>query len=507
MTGKPYQSSFDRLLAAVAPGLAARRLLSRARLANVERLYEAVTASNYRPRRGSMASADLVMENAKGRLREYGRWLDENSDLAVGVLDDLVSNVVGVGVGVEPMVLTRRHQPLQSANDQLRDLWHEFWRRPEVTGEIPGPELERLVCRSWLRDGEVFVRHIGAAAPRAPLGYLLAPLESDYVPWDYVEPREAVTHGIRKDEYGRPLAYYVYRQHPGNLGITGMFSPSVETIQVPADEMTHLKFVRRLHQTRGASVLHACLERLDDIKDYEASERIAARFAAAITAFIKKPEFAAGAGSGLVDDNQDRAFDMAPGTIFDGLLPGEDVGMIDSKRPNNDIANFIAIQERRIAAGSGSRYSSVSRNYNGTYSAQRQELVEGAVHYRRLFSYLAAQFYMPVWERFITAAVLSGRFRVPRSADPRSVFRPQLRAPSLPWIDPLKEVEAYSKAVEQGFRARQQVIRDMGGDPREVDALLAVDEFDVRPANSAQPAPPAPGVDESAQEQQQDEAA
>ena len=36
-------------------------------------------------------------------------------------------------------------------------------------------------------------------------------------------------------------------------------------------------------------------------------------------------------------------------------------------------------------------------------------------------------------------------------------------------------------AVQQGFKARWQVIRDLGGDPRQVDALLEADPLDVRP--------------------------
>ena len=65
--------------------------------------------------------------------------------------------------------------------------------------------------------------------------------------------------------------------------------------------------------------------------------------------------------------------------------------------------------------------------------------------------------------------------------DRKTLYKPEIRPPSLPWIDPMKEINAYAIAVEKGFRARQQVIRDLGGDPRQVDALLASDPLDVRP--------------------------
>jgi lambda family phage portal protein len=441
------------------------------------------------------------MDTAQARIREYARWLDENHDLATGVLDDLVSNIVGTGVGVEPMAKTAGGDPAQRVNDQLSGLWSEFWASPEVTGELPGTELERLVCRTWLRDGELFLQHLTtpAVVSGSPLGYLVAPLEGDFVPFDEITTDPRAVHGIVKDGLGRPLAYHVYKTHPGNLMTLGGYSGlTPETVVVAAANMTHIKFARRLLQTRGVSIFHSVFTRLDDIKDYEESERIAARVAAAFTAYIKKGE-----AFEMPSDTStgDRQMEMAPGMIFDNLLPGEDVGTIDPKRPNNDVENYIAIQERRIAAGTGTRYSAVARNYNGTYSSQRQELVEGAVHYRRLFSYLAQKFYLPVWQRFIDAARLSGRLRLTPGIDEATLYRPQLRAPSLPWIDPLKEIQAHGMAVEHGFRARAQVIRDLGGDPREVDALLAADELDLRP-----PAPPQDAQDDE-EDQDQDQAA
>jgi lambda family phage portal protein len=476
------------------PGWAAKRQVARAKLAAANRLYEAVQASNYRPRRGSSASADVVMDAAKSRPREYGRWLDENHDLAIGVLDDLVSNIVGAGVGVEPMCrwATGDKAPIVALNDDLLGLWSDFWRAPEITGEIPGPELERLVCRSWLRDGEVFAQHVTAPIGiyPGPIQYAIQAFESDWVPFELIETRDGVIHGVQKDRFGRPRVYFLYAHHPGDrLG----FSVPTDLIPVSADNMMHIKFTRRLHQTRGVSILHGVFTRLDDVKDYEESERVAARVQAAISLFIKDT---LGSEIATAPVTNDRMMQMAPGMVFRGL-PGEEPVLLDPNRPNNNVGNFIAIQERRIAAGTGTRRSAIGRDYNGTYSAQRQELVEGAVHYRKLFSYLVAKFYLPVWRRFIDQSRVSGLLRVPSGIDMRSLYLPELRQQPLPWIDPLKEVNAHAMAVERGFRSRQQVIRDLGGDPRKVDAQLEADPYDVRPPETgAKPNNPASTEDD-----------
>ena len=53
----------------------------------------------------------------------------------------------------------------------------------------------------------------------------------------------------------------------------------------------------------------------------------------------------------------------------------------ECKRPNPNLITFRNGQLRAFAAGISASYSSVSRNYDGTYSSQRQELVEQWVHY------------------------------------------------------------------------------------------------------------------------------
>ena len=124
------------------------------------------------------------------------------------------------------------------------------------------------------------------------------------------------------------------------------------------------------------------MSRFEDVKDYEESERIAAKVAASMCAYIKKND-AGGMGSPLngtlvIDPNgaEVRELRMTPGAIFDDLLPGEEVGTIASNRPNPNAATWRKEQLRAAAGGVGVSYSSLSLDYNGTYSAQRQELIE-----------------------------------------------------------------------------------------------------------------------------------
>ena len=59
---------------------------------------------------------------------------------------------------------------------------------------------------------------------------------------------------------------------------------SDQTKRIGAANMLHLKSVHRIRQLRGVSVLN----RFDDLKDCEESERIAAKIVASMAAFIRK---------------------------------------------------------------------------------------------------------------------------------------------------------------------------------------------------------------------------
>ncbi|MFK5131516.1 phage portal protein, partial [Glaesserella parasuis] len=142
--------------------------------------------------------------------------------------------------------------------------------------------------------------------------------------------------------------------------------------------------------------------RLADLKDYEESERVAARIAAALTMYIKKGDPALFDPDDVSKEN--RYFDIAPGQVVDDLKPGEDIGLINSNRPNTNLESFRNGQLRATAAGTRSSYSSIARDYNGTYSSQRQELVESFEGYAVLQDHFVASISRPIYREWLRMA-------------------------------------------------------------------------------------------------------
>lgn len=457
----------DKTIEVISPEAALRRDTAR-KVLKAQRAYEAAQPSRLRKVKTDPGSGDAIVERAGESLRLQARHLDENHDLASGVLDCLVNNVVGRGINVEPQVKLKSGDLAKPINDQLLELWEEWIRFPEVTWECHWNHMLRLIARHWFRDGEVLIKHIEGTSRNIDHGtlvpYSLEMIEADFLPFELNDQKKSIIHGVEKNAWRRPRAYYLYKEHPGN---NYTLVTRQDTKRFAAEKILHLKIAKRISQTRGVSIFASVMTRMEDIKDYELSERLAAKVAASICAFIRKS--LDGPTSGLqVDETGNRLMKMQPGMIFDNLLPGEEVGMIDSNRPNTMLEQFRNSQLRAVAAGTSTGYSSIAKDYNGTYSAQRQELVEQSVHYAVLREYFIERCVRPVWERFVEMAVLSGQLKVPQNEiNPLTLKKAGFQGPVMPWIDPQKEVTAEEKAVAAGFKSRAEVIRARGGNPQD----------------------------------------
>lgn len=466
MTDNP--SWLDRAIAAVAPHWGLKRAQARTLL----RLYEAAQPSRYRKQRADNASGDATTRRAGAPLRALARHLDQNHDLACGLLTTLCDRIVGpTGIAVEPQPRTRDgaiHDELAKAQAAV---WEAWGRQPETTKEHSWASAEWLLCLAWLRDGEALLQVLEGAVPflehgsRVPLSLEL--LEADYLA-DLDDERLGITQGVERDAWGKPRAFHLYKTHPGDYGWR------LDTKRVPAERIIHVKSVRRFRQARGVTILAAVLNRLDDLKDYEESERVAARVAAAMAGFVRKgtPDMYMPPEPGTNGELAPRDFKLQPGLIFDTLAPGEEVGAIDVKRPSGLLEPFRNAMLKAIAAGTGSNYSTVARDYSGTYSSQRQSLVEADISYRSLTDDFKDQCTQPIYERVQRMAVLAGLYRLPRDIDPETVFSADYRGPPMPWISPDDEAKANEMLVKGGFRSRAQIIRERGESPADVLAQI-----------------------------------
>lgn len=490
----------DLALANFAPRFAIRQLQARRAIMGY---YEAAKSSRLHKSRGPSGSPDESTRLAADKLRDDARHLEENYDIAKGVLDVLVDNVIGTGIVPEPQVQDTEGKLHREFNAELLKLHKDWIRTPEVTHELDYYSSQRLTARSWFRDGEMFTQHLSGPVRGLDHGthvpYSIELIEADYVPSQLEEPSKGITQGIQKNAWGRPRGYHVYLNHPG----ANTFVLSSQTKRVSAERMIHLKTMARVKQTRGVSIFACVMNRFDDIKEIEESERVAARVAAAMTGFIKKgsPDMYIAPNTGNAEDDF-REMEFNPGMIYDELNVGEEVGTIASNRPNNEVITFRDGMLRAAASGVGTGASSISKNYDGSYSSQRQELVESYVHYGILWSFFVYKQAMPIWEEFVKAAILSNKIAVPGDVDQDTIYDAAHSRPAMPWIDPQKEMKGVALELENRIASRSQIIRRRGGNPDEVrKQLVDEQERDIEdglipdPTKIVEPEPGEPGTE------------
>jgi capsid protein len=138
-------SLLDDAIGLISPGWKAARLRSRA----VIQAFEAVKPTRTHKARRENRSANQLSQNGAVSLREQARWLDNNNDLVIGILDKLEERVIGSeGIIVDPHPVLKNGNIAKKFASQIRSAWAEWSVSPDVTGEFTRPMLERLLLRA-----------------------------------------------------------------------------------------------------------------------------------------------------------------------------------------------------------------------------------------------------------------------------------------------------------------------------------------------------------------------
>lgn len=455
----------DRAISWANPLEGLRRLQARSVLAR----YEAARPSKQRGKASKdNSTAETHVARDAATIRAIAREMERDHDVVRGALSQLSSVIVGdAGVNVEPLPRTADDSIHDEFARDLLRLYADWQRRPEVTHTMDWAMVQDLVCRAWLRDGEVFAQAIEGPAAGLNHGtmvpFSIELLEADMCPLDYRRESPLIEAGIERNAWGQPLAFHLWKHHPGSTAGATLSEGALK--RVSADRILHVANRDRFSGLRGVSVFASVIQRLGDIKDYEGSERMAARIAAAIAAYIKRDKDMTWTAPEEGEDGSAArsVLRLAAGTILDQLQPGEELQMLNANRPNTALEAFVNHNYRGAAAGLDLSYSSLARHYGGNFSAQRQELVESWKIYRRLTARFVCMFVRPAWERFVRTAIASGQLRVPREVRPETVTAADFRGPSMPWIDPLKEAAGLRTLVRSGFTSARAVIAERGG--------------------------------------------
>ena len=233
----------EKTISAISPQWAAKRSQSR----YVLNAYEAALPNRTHKAVREPQGANSAVRQSAVSLREQARALDQNHDIVIGILDKMEERVIGSkGIHIEPQPLTLAGEVHEELAEAIRKLWTEWSVKPDVTGKFTRPALERALLRTWLRDGEVFIQlvkgKVAGLEHASSVAFSLEALEPDFVPMN-TDESQGVIQGVKLNAWRKPVAYQVYLDNPQESQKT---YGKIKT--VPAENMLHLAFKKRLHQ-------------------------------------------------------------------------------------------------------------------------------------------------------------------------------------------------------------------------------------------------------------------
>lgn len=476
---------FDRMLAYFAPRLGAKRAAARFQID----AYTGATDSRLRSYRRSSVGANAATRGKIAPLKFTARAFEENSDLAKRVLDLLVQNCVGQGIIAEPTVRKPDGTLHVEFNRLLSKRLRQWRRRPETSHRHSDGAAQQLGFRSFVRDGEVFAQHVRGTVANyrhaGPFPYSYELIESDRIPLDFdsTVADGRIMQGAALNDWGEPKAWFVWPFVLDDRAQLGPIAVS-DLIRKDADRMLHAALVKRIGQLRGVSIFATIMARLEDINDVDEAERVAVRLAASIGMAVysdrpKPPPTVPG-------DEPTQSIAFEPAMILHGGIEDR-FEILESKRPTEALIPWRKTQAQSLAGGAGVTYSALTNDYLGSYSSQRQELVEGYASYGMLSQLFVEHWVDPIHREAVGMAVRVDRelFDMLSQIDRDTLNDAQFSRPAMPWVDPEKEANALQAKWDLGIQTKADMIRERGGIPDEVLPAVALEKTEAAKAAAA----------------------
>lgn len=426
---------------------------------------------NAGPNAVTVGGLDLIRSRARAAAR--------NDPWAGTALDKLTANGIATGIQCKPLWGTKEWKAA------AQKLWKRWTKVADADGVLDWYGLQGLAWRSWHEAGEVFVR----LRKRRPGDGLTVPLqiqlmEAEHCPsslYTTASSGNAVRAGIEFNKIGQRVAYWMYRQHPGDA-VTSI--NGTELVRVPAEQILHLYEPTRPGQIRGvprsASVLVRMfnLESLDDavLERHKIANLFSVFYTSDADADPETP-------SGTVEEDAETDHDgtpiagLEPGTGQE-LPPGMKPEFSDPPQAGTDYSEFLRGHLMAIAARHGVPFEVLTGDLRNVSDRALRLILNEFKRLIEMWQWLIMipQFCQPIREAWFDQAVLAGALEAPGYADDREDIVDTLWVPEgWPYSHPVQDVTADKDAIRAGLTSRSKVVLGNGEDPEEIDGELAED--------------------------------
>ena len=403
-------------------------------------------------------------------------------------------------------IRTKRDKPDVLTSRRAELAYKDFSRAAvcDVTGRLSLQAMHRLNVRDWAADGEILIRLYPGDGPHGLQLQVLDPERLDVELNERYADGRAIKTGIEMDVYGRPVAYHILRQHPGEYGLWGQ-SQNRERERVPADQIIHAFVPEWPEQARGIPSLAASMFRMWHMGEFEQAAVINARVGASKIAAITL----GGSDEKTLAEGKDSVgnylSDSGPGEYW--VIPeGAELHDWSPQFPDAAIEPFIRALLRGTAAGLGVAYHAFANDpSNVNYSTARVALLQERDMWMTLQQWYVEQVVERIYEAWLLYAPLKGVVPVEWTND-RRIRSVRWRVKRWAWVDPLKETQAQAEALSARLTSRTRLADEAGEEFEDILEELAEDQklaaqlgvvLDAPTPAAAQPSEAAPsGADD-----------
>ena len=494
-------TAFDRVIASVAPEFAVKRVRARMAMAMVDGYISGSTT------RRSMSGwlpyghdADSAINQDLSKIRNRSSWLIRNNPLSTGAINTVCTNAVGSGLKLQ----CRIDRGVLGLDDEAASAWESDTERKwrffaeskdcDIARTLTFYAQQDMVLRSTLEKGDVFAAMVYQKRKGNPFGLKFQIIESERVSNPAGgQDTATLSAGVEKDTFGAPIAYYVQNQHPGNR----RSYQNRKWKRVPAFNpktgqrvFHHIYRPTRPGQTRGVPYLAPVIELLLQLGRYTEAEAKATLISSLFTVFVTSPT---GDGLGVVPaattenkqatTSDEQEMELEGGTVMD-LNPGEDIKFADPGRPNTAFDAFVLALSRQIGVALELPFEILVKHFTASYSAARGALLEAWKFYRSRRAWLVQEFCDPAYAAWLDEAVAIGVVTAPGYfQDPfirKAYLGSMWEGPTMPQIDPLKEVNASEKRMATGISTIQEETAQITGGDWEKNHPQSVKEHKAR---------------------------
>ncbi len=415
------------------------------------------------------------------KLRERSRDLYMGAPLATGALKTIRTSVIGTGLKLNLQIdydylgwTVEEADTWETQVEREFSLWADSVHC-DAQRMNNFYELQQLVCLSQLSSGDCFV--LLPIIPRLNMPYDLRiqVIEADRVcsPFENIHDNKIV-NGVEINKIGEVVAYHFAQEHPGSLSLSKSEHKRIEKFgkETGRTNVIHLMESERPEQRRGIPILAPVIESLKQLARYSEAELMAAVVSGMYTVFIKTENpHEMQLGQAIADEEQvdldnEGTYELGAGAIV-GLGENESIETSNPGRPNAGFDGFVTSICRQIGAAIEVPYEILMKHFTSSYSASRAALLEAWKMYRMRRSWIASSFCQPIFEEWLAEGVAKGRIHAPGFfTDPlarKAYTTCEWNGPSQGQLDPLKEVNAAEKRVNNGFSTRSRETVELTG--------------------------------------------